>query len=153
MIEHIHRQPKGDTTDCAYYAVMNLYLRCGLTSPNLEAMKRRAPVRPDASGLTMFDAFRLLLDLDFPLLCSFAVIPQGQTARDVIAPLLDEGYAILFGMNLAGLLPLESARDDFGDAEFAGMPIYVGHAGVAHSWADTGLTYLCSSWNVCHQSS
>ena len=128
-------QPDTAVADCAYYAVMNLYVRCGLEPPTIERMRAALePADPDA-GLTMLEVFALLGALDFPGLVCMGVIPPTLPAR-VIGGLMMAGWCLMVSVVVRATVGLGSN---------AGTEFITGHAAVPVACGEGGLHYL-TTW-------
>jgi hypothetical protein len=112
VMENIVYQP--DTLeamyDCTYYAVANLHLLMGLEPPPLERMKLLWQPQDPTGGVTTPEALALLCELNLPATIAISFIPHGLTAKDVLPPLLDDGWFLLLGVAFVGEVTEKAQR-------------------------------------------
>jgi hypothetical protein len=121
-----------------YYAVQNLYLRCGLILPSIGRMQEMRGAA--CAGDLVF----LLSDLGFPGLVCAGVIPNAASARDVLTALMRDGWHLLLGFGVESSVT-DKAAQMIGDAEKARRIFHDGHPVAPVSFDDNSL-FVIVGW-------
>jgi hypothetical protein len=130
---------------CAYFAVMNLHLMCGIVPPpSLERMLEIQPTNP-VGGLEQAQIAGLLRNLNFPRRVTCNALPLGQTFSEFLPPLLEQGYLFILAVNMHESFPRERCEAVFGDADFAGVTIAQAHAVIPYAANFYGVSCV-TSW-------
>jgi hypothetical protein len=138
-------QPLEQVADCAYFALQNLYVRCGLEPPTIQRMKD-VVISPDPFiGIGPVQIMTMLTEMAFPGIVALAIVPHGSTARDVFPALMASGWRLLISYTFTAQITREGALSVVGDADFAGMTMFAGHALVPFESDDEGL-FVIVGW-------
>lgn len=125
------RRATDNERDCGLYALINLYLVCGLQPPTVEAMHailaQQYVTDPYNLGTPPELQLLLLAEMQFPRLVSCAWIPPNLTARDCFPPLIDAGCVLVIGYFVRYGKKL------------------LGHSVVTESWDERGVGVICSA--------
>lgn len=140
-------QPSDKIDLCAYYAIINLYVKCGLEPPTIERMLDIWSPRPGGEGIGTLEQMAVLMELGFPSMVALGIIPRGLTARDVFPPLLDVGISLLVGIQYKSMITPEGAVI-LGDADFADMPVIGTHVVVPFEHSSEGFNAIWGWENI-----
>ena len=135
-------QPVEQVADCVYFAMQNLYVRCGLEPPTIDRMKD-VVISPDPYvGLGPVQQMTMLTEMGFPGAVAIGFIPHGQTARDTFPRLMRQGWHLLISYCFLAEITKQGAVSAVGDSDFEGLTMFAGHALVPFDVDDDGLLVI-----------